>query len=121
MTAVQASIVQHVSRCQKLYGPCPDSVQSRGALLELLKLPSMYEEAPFGLADFDYDSSKVLHRPPRVVDVRERLPSAVRHFLDHPGRYIERSGADIERLTDEGKAPPKPYWCPRLRSSPGER
>ena len=88
-------------------------------MLELLKLPSMYEEAPFGLEDFDYDRLKVLHRPPRAVDVRERLPSAVRRFLDHPGRYIERSGADIERLTDEGKAPPKPYWCPRLCSSPG--
>ena len=80
LTAAQASIVRHAARCQKLYGPCPDSVQPRGALLELLKLPSMYEKAPLGLKDFDYDRLKVLHRPPRVVDVRDRRPPTVRHF-----------------------------------------
>ena len=52
LTAAQHSIVSHATGCVTLYGPRPADVPAHGALLELLRLPSVYEDQPLGLVEF---------------------------------------------------------------------
>eukprot|EP00974_Lingulodinium_polyedra_P002983 279938-Lingulodinium_polyedra.AAC.1 len=82
-------------------------------------MPSVYEEQPMGLVEFDFDRVKILHRSLTPADIRGRVSPGVQALLARPAAFIERSCEELELET--GAGPPRPYWCPRLRASRSER
>ena len=82
----------------------------------LLKSTDMYSDQPQHLRPYDPTKLRVLEGRVTPRPLRDRLPPAGVHALDHADSVIYRTAAEIDALAEQGLLTPvRPYWDPRLR------
>ena len=112
----QDSVMSRIGRRVTSVGPCPEEVDPDGALMELLHMKDLYDEAPKTTVPCDVKRLKILTRDFTAQDLYTRLPPEGRWFLDNSRKTIELSCEEYEaQMVD--KVAPKPYWCPALKAS----
>ena len=81
-----------------------------------------YSAASSPVRSYDPGKFTVLTSGIVAQPMYDRLPPEGRHIMDYPERYIYRSPAEIENLTQTGEIQPiYPYWDMVLRHSRAKR
>ena len=83
LSTAQASVTQRIGRRVGSFGPRPAGLTTRGAVIEFLTVPDLYDQQPTTLVPFEL---KIL-RPDwevKLVEVVDRAPPEVREALSGP-------------------------------------
>ena len=99
--------------------PPPEFFDDEDSLKDILASCDQYDMEPKHMAPFDPKLLKILKRDTVSKDARQFLPPAAKTYLTDFRRHIEKSEQELEKDRDAGLTL-RPYWDPRLRSSPKE-
>ncbi len=116
-TAAQQSMVDRVVSAIADAGPMPEDLDGPTALAEMVACKDLYQEEPANLAPYDYSKIKVLQSSLKPRDLKTMVPGFVQGILRRFDTMIEKSNSE---LSEQGSCRIKPYWDPRLKSSPSE-
>lgn len=121
-TAVQQLAFDNIDRVIGEAGECPEHLNGRGALLDMMKSHPTYGE-PSTLAPFVHEKLKILQSLGRPKNLRDLVPPQVMPLLQRRSTHIEMTPAEVDkRLKDDPSAcPPRPYWDPVLKNSKAVR
>lgn len=121
-TAVQQLAFDTIDKVIAEAGECPEHLNGRGALLDMMKSHPTYGE-PSTLAPFVHEKLKILQSLGRPKNLRDLVPPQVMPLLQRRSTHIEMTPAEVDkRLKEDPSAcPPKPYWDPILKNSKSVR
>ena len=117
-TAVQQLAFDNIDVAIAEAGDCPEHLNGRGALLDMMKSHPTYGE-PSTLAPFVHEKLKILQSLGRPKNLRDLVPPQVMPLLQRRSTHIEMTPAEVDkRLKEDPSAcPPRPYWDPVLKNS----
>ena len=113
----QKAVASRLLECFKEAGPEPENMDGPSALKELVSCKDLYHEEPANLAPYEFSKIKVLNSELNPRPLREMVPRFVRGIIDRFDTMIEKSA---EEVASSNPCNIKPYWDPKLRSSPRE-
>jgi len=108
-SASQRAVVERLARSVALYGDRPVDLDPRGALLELLRTESLYDNPPCKVVDYNPEKLKVLSADFSPQPITAVAPEEVRQAFADPDRFIRRSDEELAAAAADS-VPIKPYW-----------
>jgi len=116
ISRVQKDVLQNVRDCAVTYAKVISETPVKGALCELLKTSSVYDNDMFcNRVPLDISKIKVLRGETKPIPIASVIGPDARHFVTNPMKFIPRSAAEIDRHALY-QAAPVPYSDPALRN-----
>lgn len=117
-TVVQAAAIDNVRKMVAEAGKCPDDLDGRKALQDMMKSHPLYGE-PSTLASYSPEKLKILKSTSRPKSLKSLVPPNVLPLLNRCKSHIELSPSEVSAKfnADPLCCPKQPYWDPILKHS----
>ncbi|CAK0833505.1 unnamed protein product [Prorocentrum cordatum] len=116
--AAQASVLQRVHQRVAAFVE-PLGEDGDDALQSILKSKDIYSARPTPVRPYEAHILKILDSGTRPPPIRSLAPDSSLPLIDHRERFIYRSQAVLDTMTETGElAPAHPFWGVNLRRDP---